>query len=75
MKRTPRYIRLMSLAVSVSAWQLALNFESLLLDAWLDGYRDTLAMFNLVSQATTLLTLVVLVNVIWIILPHKKGTN
>jgi hypothetical protein len=75
MKNTPRYIRLMSLAVSVSAWQLALNFEKLLFDSWLDGYRNTLAMFNLVSQATTLLTLVVLVNVIWIILPQKKGTN
>ena len=75
MKNTPRYIRLMSLAVSVSAWQLALNFEKLLFDTWLDGYRDTLAMFHQVSQATTLLTLVVLVNVIWIILPHKKGTN
>ena len=75
MKTTPRYIRLMSLAVSVSAWQLALNFESLLFDTWLDGYRDTLAMFNLVSQATTLLTLVVLVNVIWIITPQEKREN
>jgi hypothetical protein len=65
----------MSLAVSVSAWQLALNFESLLLDAWLDGYRDTLAMFNQVSQATTILTLVVLTNVVWIITPQEKREN
>ena len=75
MKRTPRYIRLMSLAVSVSAWQLALNFERYALDTYLDGYTDTLTLFGQVSQATTLLTLVVLVNVIWIILPQKKGTN
>jgi hypothetical protein len=65
----------MSLAVSVSAWQLALNFERYALDTYLDGYTDTLTLFGQVSQATTLLTLVVLVNVIWIILPQKKGTN
>ena len=75
MKKTPRYIRLVSLAVSITAWQLALNFEKYALDTYLDGYTDTLTLFGQVSQATTILTLVCLTNVIWIILPQKKGTN
>ncbi len=75
MKRTPRYIRLMSLGVSVAAWQLALNFEKYALDNFTNGYEDSLTLFGQVSQATTLLTLVVLVNVIWIITPQEKRAN
>jgi hypothetical protein len=65
----------MSLGVSVAAWQLALNFERYALDTYLDGYTDTLTLFGQVSQATTLLTLVALVNVIWIILPQEREKN
>lgn len=73
MTRTPRYIRLMSLAVSITAWQLALNFEKLLFDTWLDGYRDTLPMFDLVSRLTTALTLITIANVVWLIIPQKAN--
>ena len=72
MKRTPRYVRLMSLGLSVSAWQLALNFERTLFDDWLNG-ADTLPMFDLVSRITTATLILTLANVVWLLIPQRKN--